>query len=81
MTRAPLPVTAEAVGTACEHAWATRSTHRTSEGFVSYVACVRCAALRVDIRRTATAVPEAASHPTPRAPRDAPAPSEHAFRE
>ena len=32
----------------CEHAWSVESRHRTSEGVVHYVRCVRCSMRRID---------------------------------
>lgn len=41
----------------CEHAWVTDSRHRTSQGIVAYVRCVRCPALRVELGAPASTVP------------------------
>jgi len=44
-----------------EHAWATRSRHRTADGTLLYVRCVRCGAQRVDLHAAGAAVPTALS--------------------
>lgn len=44
-----------------EHAWATRSAHRTSAGEVVYVRCVECGAHRVDLRVQSSLPPTAVS--------------------
>ena len=42
-----------------EHAWATESRHRTSEGYVVYVRCGTCQARRIDLQRRYDAPPTA----------------------
>jgi sRNA-binding protein len=40
-----------------EHAWQTRSSHRTSTGTVRYVRCARCGANRIDLEHHADEPP------------------------
>ncbi|MFD6700848.1 MULTISPECIES: hypothetical protein [unclassified Microbacterium] len=44
-----------------EHAWRTRSRHRTSDGTLLYVRCVTCGAQRVDLHAADSAAPTALS--------------------
>jgi len=44
-----------------EHAWETRSRHRTVDGTLLYVRCVACGAQRVDLHAAGTAAPTALS--------------------
>ncbi|MFJ4166267.1 hypothetical protein ACIPY5_11985 [Microbacterium sp. NPDC089698] len=44
-----------------EHAWTTRSRHRTAEGTLLYVRCVTCGAQRVDLHAAGAAAPTALS--------------------
>ncbi|MSR99685.1 hypothetical protein FYJ28_12745 [Arthrobacter sp. BL-252-APC-1A] len=41
----------------CEHGWAVTSRHRTSQGHVVYVECVRCPARRVELEEAGTLMP------------------------
>lgn len=47
----------------CEHAWSVESRHRTSEGMLSYVRCVRCGDRRIDVTRPGGVVPVGVSRP------------------
>jgi len=44
-----------------EHAWETRSRHRTADGTLLYVRCVACGAQRVDLHAAGAAAPTALS--------------------
>lgn len=44
-----------------EHAWVTRSRHRTTDGTLLYVHCVGCGAQRVDLHAAGAAAPAALS--------------------
>ncbi|WP_156253944.1 hypothetical protein [Pseudactinotalea terrae] len=44
-----------------EHAWQTRSSHRTSTGVVRYVSCVSCGGNRIDVQQHADEPPAAVS--------------------
>ncbi|PRB09191.1 hypothetical protein CQ044_01170 [Microbacterium sp. MYb64] len=44
-----------------EHAWVTRSRHRTIDGTLLYVHCVGCGAQRVDLHAAGAAAPTALS--------------------
>ncbi|WP_251446087.1 MULTISPECIES: hypothetical protein [unclassified Microbacterium] len=44
-----------------EHAWTTRSRHRTADGTLLYVQCLRCGAQRVDLQASGDAAPRALS--------------------
>ncbi|WP_066904584.1 hypothetical protein [Millisia brevis] len=61
---APAPArTGSDAAPGCEHAWSVESRHRTSEGVLSYVRCVRCGDRRIDVTRPGGVVPVGVCRP------------------